>query len=108
LLNDFVPIAPLFRTALIIVGRKDLPAKDLHELVVWLKANPNKVSWGIVIVGIRLLAMNFQKETGTKVTFVPYRGTAPAMQDLLAGQIDLLRLTAHQHSLVRAGSLRPL
>jgi len=108
LLNDFVPIAPLFRTALIIVGRKDLPPKDLHELVVWLKANPNKVSWGIVIVGIRLLAMNFQKETGTKVTFVPYRGTAPAMQDLLAGQIDLLLDSPRTSiSLVRAGSIRP-
>ena len=108
LLNDFVPIAPLFRTALIIVGRKDLPAKDLHELVVWLKANPNTVSWGIVIVGIRLLAMNFQKETGTKVTFVPYRGTAPAMQDLLAGQIDLLLDSPRTSiSLVRAGSIRP-
>src|SRR5215467_7237787 len=69
-LNDFVPIAPLYRTALIIVGRKDLPPKDFHELVVWLKANPNKASAAVVTVGFRFLAMNFQKETGTKFTLV--------------------------------------
>jgi tripartite-type tricarboxylate transporter receptor subunit TctC len=107
-LNDFAPIAPLFKASLIIVGRKDLPAKDLHELVVWLKANPNKVSAAVATAGIRLLAMNFQKETGTKFTLVPYRGSAPAMQDLLAGQIDLL-VDGLRTSLplVRAGSIRP-
>jgi tripartite-type tricarboxylate transporter receptor subunit TctC len=90
------------------VGRKNLPAKDLHELVVWLKANPNKVSAAVVTIGIRFLAMNFQKETATKVTLVPYRGVAPAMQDLVAGQIDLL-LDSPRTSLplIRAGSIRP-
>jgi tripartite-type tricarboxylate transporter receptor subunit TctC len=107
-LNDFAPIAPLAKASLIIVGRKDLPAKDLHELVVWLKANPNKVSAAATTVGIRLLEMNFQKETGTKFTLVPYRGSAPAIQDLLAGQIDLL-IDGLRTSLplVRAGSIRP-
>ena len=64
-LNDFAPIAPVARASLIVVGRKDLPAKDLHELAVWLKANPNKVSAAVTTVGIRLLEMNFQKETGS-------------------------------------------
>jgi tripartite-type tricarboxylate transporter receptor subunit TctC len=107
-LNDFAPIAPLAKASLILVGRKDLSAKDLHELVVWLKANPNKVSAAVATVGVRLLEMNFQKETGTKFTLVPYRGSAPAMQDLLAGQIDLL-VDGLRTSLplVRAGSIRP-
>jgi tripartite-type tricarboxylate transporter receptor subunit TctC len=107
-LNDFAPIAPLSKASLIMVGRKDLPAKDLHELIVWLKANSNKMSAAVATAGIRLLAMNFEKETGTKFTLVPYRGTAPALQDLLAGQIDLL-VDGLRTSLplVRAGSIRP-
>jgi tripartite-type tricarboxylate transporter receptor subunit TctC len=107
-LNDFAPIAPLYKTALIIVGRKDLRAKDFHELVVWLNTNPNKVSAAVMSAGIRFLAMYFQKETGTKFTLVPYRGTAPAMQDLVAGQIDLLFDSPRTSlPLVRAGSIRP-
>jgi hypothetical protein len=89
-LNDFAPIAALEKTALIIVGRKTLPAKDLPELIAWLKGNPNKASVGVVTVGVRLLATYFQKQTGTQFALAPYRGTAPAMQDLVAGQIDLL------------------
>jgi tripartite-type tricarboxylate transporter receptor subunit TctC len=107
-LNDFVPIVPLYRSALIIVGKKDLPAEDLRELVDWLKVNPNKISVAVATVGIRFLAMNLQKETGTKVTLVPYRGVAPAMQDLVAGQIDLLFDSPRTSlPLARAGSIRP-
>jgi tripartite-type tricarboxylate transporter receptor subunit TctC len=107
-LNDFAPIAPLYRTSLVIVGRKDLPARDLYELIAWLKTNPNKVSAAVATVGIRLLAMYFQKETGTQFTLVPYRGVAPAMQDLVAGQIDLLFDSPRTSvPLIRAGSIRP-
>ena len=68
-----------------------MPATNLNELIGWLKANPNsKASAGIASVERRLVAAFFQKETGTNFTLVPYRGTAPAMQDLVAGQIDLL------------------
>jgi tripartite-type tricarboxylate transporter receptor subunit TctC len=106
LLNDFAPIVPLTISASILVARKSLPARDLNELIAWLKANPNKVSVGIVSVGVRLLFTIFQKETGTQLTFVPYRGLAPARQDLVAGQIDLLIDQFDDLPLVRAGSLK--
>jgi tripartite-type tricarboxylate transporter receptor subunit TctC len=89
-LNDFAPIVPLGTTGLILVGRKNLPAKDLPELIHWLKGQPNALSLAVATVGIRLLATYFQKQTGTQFALVPYRGTAPALQDLVAGQIDLL------------------
>jgi tripartite-type tricarboxylate transporter receptor subunit TctC len=107
LINDFVPIAPLYRVALMIVGRKTFPAKDLHELIAWLKTNPNKASLGVAIAAVRLLATYFQQQTGTQFALVPYRGNAPAMQDLLAGEIDLL-FDAPRSSvpLVRAGGIK--
>jgi tripartite-type tricarboxylate transporter receptor subunit TctC len=107
LLNDFAPIAPLEKAALIIVGRKDLPAKDLPDLIAWLKANPNKASMGVATASSRLLATYLRKQTGTQFTLVPYRGTAPAMQDLVAGQIDLLFDTLRTSlPLMRAGSIK--
>jgi tripartite-type tricarboxylate transporter receptor subunit TctC len=65
-------------------------ADDLKGLIAWLTANPDKASVGIAGVGAtgHLTGIAFQKESGTKFQFVPYRGNAPAMQDLLAGQID--------------------
>jgi tripartite-type tricarboxylate transporter receptor subunit TctC len=106
-LNDFTPIAALEKTALIIVGRKTLLANDLPELIAWLKSNPNKASVGVVTAGIRLLATYFQKQTGTQFALVPYRGNAPAMQDLVAGQIDLLFDTPRTSlPLVRSGSIK--
>src|SRR5262249_27327615 len=57
--------------------------------VGWLKANPDKASAGIFSTGIRLLTELFQKETGAHFAIVPYRGSAPILQDLLAGHIDL-------------------
>jgi tripartite-type tricarboxylate transporter receptor subunit TctC len=107
LLNDFTPIAALEKAALMIVGRKTLAAKDLPELIAWLNASPNKASVAVITAGIRLLATYFQKQTGTQFALVPYRGTAPAMQDLVAGQIDLLFDTARTSlPLVRAGSVK--
>jgi hypothetical protein len=61
----------------------------LRELITWLKANPNKASMAVGFTGSRLLATYLQQQTGTQFTLVPYRGAAPAMQDLVAGQIDL-------------------
>jgi tripartite-type tricarboxylate transporter receptor subunit TctC len=88
--NDFTPISRLMTSPYVLLARKTMPAKDLNELIAWLKANPNKASVGIAAGSNRLLAAFFQKETGTQFTLVPYRGTAPAIQDLVAGQIDLL------------------
>jgi tripartite-type tricarboxylate transporter receptor subunit TctC len=105
-LNDFVPISPLVGSPAILFARKMLPAKDLNELIAWLKANPNKASAGYGAATYRLLTMFFQKETATQFTLVPYRGGAPAVQDLVAGQIDLLFATPDSLPLVRAGSIK--
>jgi tripartite-type tricarboxylate transporter receptor subunit TctC len=107
-LNDFAPVALLSKQALIMPARKTLPAKDVRELIAWLKDNPNQASVAVVSVGARLLATLFQKETGTQFAFVPYRGVAPALQDLVAGQIDLLFFDSPRTTmpLVRAGSIK--
>src|SRR5262249_36137749 len=75
-------------------------------LIAWLKANPNKASAGLTTVGFRLLNVFFQNETGTQYTLVPYRGTAPIMQDLLAGNIDLWFGSTDQLPLVQAGRIK--
>ena len=102
-LNDFEPISPLVMGPTVFYARKTMPAKDLNELIAWLKANPNKASAGIGASSLRLINAFLQKETGAQFTFVPYRGTAPAMQDLVAGQIDLLITNLDVLPLVRGG-----
>jgi tripartite-type tricarboxylate transporter receptor subunit TctC len=104
--NDFAPISPLVTLPDFLFARKTMPAKDLNELIAWLKANPNKASAGIATSYRRLITAFFQKETATQFTFVPYRGGPPAMQDLVAGQIDLLFYGVDQLPLVWAGSIK--
>jgi tripartite-type tricarboxylate transporter receptor subunit TctC len=92
-LNDFAPIALLASNPQLIVSRNAVPAKDLRELIGWLRANPNKASQGTAGMGspAHVGGALFQIMTGTQFQFVPYsRGAAPAMQDLIAGQIDLM------------------
>jgi tripartite-type tricarboxylate transporter receptor subunit TctC len=86
-LNDFTPISPLVTFPYVLLTKKIISAANVNELIGLLKANPGNASAGIGSNGLRLLTAFFQKETGTQMTFVPYRGVAPAMQDLLAGQI---------------------
>jgi tripartite-type tricarboxylate transporter receptor subunit TctC len=105
-LNDFAPISPLATYSWLLFARKTIPTKDLKELIAWLKANPNKASAGIANVDGRLLTTFFQKDTGTRFALVPYRGGAPAFQDLVAGQIDLLFGLPFQLPLVRSGSIK--
>jgi tripartite-type tricarboxylate transporter receptor subunit TctC len=83
-----------------------MPGKDVPELIAWLKANPNKASAGISNSAVRLLMGLFQKETATRFAFVPYRGGAPAIQDLVAGHIDLGFYAQFQLPLVRDGSIK--
>jgi tripartite-type tricarboxylate transporter receptor subunit TctC len=90
LLNDFESISRLTDAPAFIDAKTSLPAKDLQELIVWLKANPDKASAGVFTTWSRLFGAYFQSSTGTHIQFVPYRGAAPAMQDLVAGQIDLM------------------
>jgi tripartite-type tricarboxylate transporter receptor subunit TctC len=105
-LIDFMPISALAATPPFLFSRKTMPAKDLAELIAWLKANPNKASTGVSTTSVRLITAFFQKETGTQFTRVPYRGVAPAIQDLVAGQIDLLFSAPDALPLVRAGSVK--
>jgi tripartite-type tricarboxylate transporter receptor subunit TctC len=92
LLNDLAPIAKLGDEPLLIAVKNALPVKNLQDLIAWLKANPDKASAGIPAVGStgNLADLAFQKTTGTGFQFVPYRGDGPAVQDLVAGQIDMM------------------
>ncbi len=105
-LNDFAPVSPVGMAARVLFARKTMPANDLSELIDWLKASPNKASAGNSSVEIRLLSALFQQQTRTQFALVPYRGIAPAMQDLAAGHIDLIFEPTDSLSLVRAGSIK--
>ncbi|HEY2136624.1 MAG TPA: tripartite tricarboxylate transporter substrate-binding protein [Xanthobacteraceae bacterium] len=91
-LTDFAPVALLSSNPGLIVGRKSLPANNLQELIAWLKANSETAMQGTQGVGAigHIGGVSFQNATGTKYQFVPYRGGAPMMQDLLAGHVDML------------------
>jgi tripartite-type tricarboxylate transporter receptor subunit TctC len=90
--TDFEPVALLASNPSVVVSKKDVPAKDLKELIAWVKANQDKVLAGTSGVGAatHLGGILFETLTDTRIQFVPYRGTAPAMQALVAGQIDLI------------------
>jgi tripartite-type tricarboxylate transporter receptor subunit TctC len=92
LVDDFEPVALLASFSLMIVAKKDTPARDLKEFIAWLKANPSKATQGSAGVGSmgHLAGVHFQNTTGTRISHVPYRGSAPAMQDLVAGHIDMM------------------
>jgi tripartite-type tricarboxylate transporter receptor subunit TctC len=110
LLKDLEPVILIGSEPLLMAGRKSLPADDLTGLIVYLKANPDKASVGIAGVGAagHLAGISFQKETATRFQFVPYRGNAPAMQDLLAGQIDfMIEPASNFKSLISSGSIKP-
>src|SRR5262245_49158072 len=105
LLTDLVPIALLPSVPYWMTARKTLPANTLLELVAWLKAN--KASASTVGTGspARFCGMAFQKATGTDFQFVPYRGGAPALQDLVSGNLDLnCDLAANSLSQYRSGN----
>jgi tripartite-type tricarboxylate transporter receptor subunit TctC len=103
-LNDFAPISPLITAPSVLFARKTMAAKNLSELVAWLKAN--KASAGTSTVDQRLLTAFFQKQTGTQLTLVPCRGGAPKMQDLAGDQIDLSFSTTLDVPLAQAGSIK--
>jgi len=90
LIKDFEPIARLTTNPQIIISKKTVPAGNLMELITWLKENQRKVSVGIAGPLAAVSVINFEKLTATQFQLVPYRGAAPAIQDLMAGQIDLM------------------
>jgi tripartite-type tricarboxylate transporter receptor subunit TctC len=90
--KDFEPISLISGYPQIIVAKRAMPPDDLRGLIAWLKANPNMASAGNAGVGGggHVSGILFQNVTGTRFQFVAYRGVAPAMLDLVAGQIDLM------------------
>jgi tripartite-type tricarboxylate transporter receptor subunit TctC len=94
--KDLQPIALLAYSPLWILGKNALPPNNASELIAWLKTNPNSVTFGTVGSGsaAQLCAIAFQQKTGARFQYVPYRGAAPAMQDLIGGQIDMSCLEA--------------
>src|ERR1700722_1392492 len=111
LLTDLAPIAELGYEPLLICVRNSLGVKNLQELIAYLKANPGKSTAGIP--GARstgnLAGLAFQKATGTSFRFIPYRGDGPAVQDLMAGQIDMMiEPSSNSVAQVQAGTITAL
>jgi tripartite-type tricarboxylate transporter receptor subunit TctC len=105
LLNDFAPVALLATNPEVIVTYKGVPAANLNELIAWLKASPERAV-GVGSMAHRVSAIYFQNITGTRLTLVPYRGAAPAVQDMMAGQIDMMfDQAATSLPLLRSGAM---
>jgi tripartite-type tricarboxylate transporter receptor subunit TctC len=96
--SNLEPIARLPVSSLMIVGKQALPASNATELIAWLKANADKATAASVGTGsgAHVCGLYFGEKTGTKFQFVFYRGGAPAMQDMLAGTIDIMCAEASQ------------
>ncbi len=108
-LEDFAPISLIASNPQLIVSKNDVPAKDLKELIAWVKANQDQVTQGTAGVGSasHIGGILFQQLTGTKFQFVPYRGTGPMMQDLLGGRLDFsFDQAANSLPQVRSGRIR--
>jgi tripartite-type tricarboxylate transporter receptor subunit TctC len=89
--KDFEPIAQLPANPMLVVSRSTLPAKNLTELVAWLKANPNAtIGTAGVGSGSHISGVYLESLTGLHLNFVPYRGTDPALLDMMAGRIDVM------------------
>ncbi|HSP50953.1 MAG TPA: tripartite tricarboxylate transporter substrate binding protein BugD [Pseudolabrys sp.] len=110
LVKDLEPVALIASNPMMIVSKNDVPAKNLKELIAWIKANDGKVTAGTAGLGsgAHFSGVYFEQLIGAKLQFVPYRGTGPALLDLVAGQIDLI-VDQASNSLpqVKAGKIRP-
>ena len=109
LVADLEPVVMLPSNPMIIVSRNAVPAKTLQELLAWLKAKPTPPTAGTAGAGSgsHIAGLYFENVSGIKLQYVPYRGTAPALTDLVAGQIDIIvDQTSNSISQVRAGTIR--
>jgi tripartite-type tricarboxylate transporter receptor subunit TctC len=108
-LKDFQPISLLTDQPFLIVAKNSLPPSDLNGFIAWLKSNPEKLSAATQGTGgsSHLGGLLFQRATGTRFQFVPYRGGAPAIQDLVGGQVDfMVASTGDSAQQVRAGTIK--
>jgi len=109
LVSDLEPIVLLPSNPMIVVSKNAVPAKTLPELIGWLKARPQPAAAGTAGAGSasHVAGLGFEAATGLKLQYVPYRGTGPAMNDLVAGQIDLIvDQLSNSINQVRAGTIR--
>jgi tripartite-type tricarboxylate transporter receptor subunit TctC len=109
LVTDLEPVVLLPSNPMIIVSTNAVPAKSLKELIAWLKAKPTPPTAGTAGAGSgsHIAGLYFENVTGIKLQYVPYRGTAPALTDLVAGQIDvIIDQTSNSIAQVRAGTIR--
>jgi tripartite-type tricarboxylate transporter receptor subunit TctC len=109
LVTDLEPVVLLPSNPMIIVSKNAVPAKSLKDLLAWLKAKPTPATAGTAGAGSgsHIAGLYFESATGIKLQYVPYRGTAPALTDLVAGQIDvIIDQTSNSIAQVRAGTIR--
>jgi tripartite-type tricarboxylate transporter receptor subunit TctC len=109
LVTDLEPVVLLPSNPMIVVSKNAVPAKSLKELLGWLKARPSPATAGTAGAGSgsHIAGLYFENVTGIKLQYVPYRGTGPAMNDLVSGQIDLIvDQTSNSIGQVRAGNIR--
>jgi tripartite-type tricarboxylate transporter receptor subunit TctC len=109
LVTDLEPVVLLPSNPMIIVSENAVPAKSLKDLLAWLKAKPTPATAGTAGAGSgsHIAGLYFESATGIKLQYVPYRGTAPALTDLVAGQIDvIIDQTSNSIAQVRAGTIR--
>jgi tripartite-type tricarboxylate transporter receptor subunit TctC len=107
--KDFEPISLLANGPMIIMSRNSLPAKNLTELVAWLKAQGDNVTFGTggLASPPHISGLSLQTVTGTKFQFVPFRGSAPALQQVVGGQLDIIIDQASSAiSIVKGGNVR--
>jgi tripartite-type tricarboxylate transporter receptor subunit TctC len=109
LVADLEPVVLLPSNPMVIVTKNAVPAKSLSELLAWLKSRPTPAAAGTAGAGSgsHIAGLYFENIAGIKLQYVPYRGTAPAMNDLVAGQIDLIvDQTSNSINQIRAGTIR--
>jgi tripartite-type tricarboxylate transporter receptor subunit TctC len=109
LLKDLEPVAMIGANPMLIVGKPALPAANLKEMIAWVKANQERVNVGTAGAGsgTHISGVYFATAIGAKLQFVPYKGSGPALQDLVGGQIDMM-VDQMSNSLpqVRAGRIK--
>lgn len=110
-IKDFTPLTCVATSPSILVANPAVPAKDVRELIALAKARPGKLNFAIGAVGssLHLAGDAFKMQSGAYIVNIPYRGTAPALQDVLAGQVELMfAAVGNAQAQVRAGKLRAL
>ena len=109
--KDFEPVVLLPAAPMVLIAKKDNPASNLEQFIAWLKANPDKASFGTAGAGSPpdLLGRLLRTDTGTQFNLIAYRGAAPAMQDVIAGHIDAMFISiAAALPQVRSGNVKAL